>query len=133
MSHANVEIVQAALDAFMQGDNEGVLSLCDENIEITQAAGFPGVPRKQHGHAGVLEAFDAWPEQWDDYRIEILRVADLGDHVIVTQMARGRGKGSGVQVEMPLALLFSVRAGKISEWRIFSREEEALKAVGLAE
>jgi ketosteroid isomerase-like protein len=127
----NVEVVQAALDAFMQGDNEGVLSLCDENIEITQAADFPGVPRKQHGHAGVLEAFDAWPEQWDDYRIEILRVADLGDHVIVTQIARGRGKGSGVQVEMPLALLFSVRAGKISEWLIFAHEEEALKAVGL--
>jgi ketosteroid isomerase-like protein len=133
MSQENVEIVRAALDAFVRGDNEGVLRLCNENIEITQAAGFAGVPDKMHGHAGVLEAFDVWPEQWDDYRIEILRVADLGDHVMVTQMARGRGKGSGVQVEMALALLFSVRAGKISEWRIFSREEEALKAVGLAE
>jgi ketosteroid isomerase-like protein len=133
MSQENVEIVRVALDAFVRGDNEGVLSLCDENIEITQAAGFAGVPGKMHGHAGVLEAFDVWPEQWDDYRIEILRVADLGDHVMVTQMVRGRGKGSGVQVEMPLALLFSVRAGKISEWRIFSREEEALEAVGLAE
>jgi ketosteroid isomerase-like protein len=133
MSQENVEIVQAALDAFVRGDNEGVLGLCDEDIEITQAAGFAGVPDKQHGHAGVLEAFDAWPEQWDDYRIEILRVADLGDHVMVTQMAHGRGKGSGVQVEMPLALLFSVRAGKITEWRIFAREDEALKAVGLEE
>jgi ketosteroid isomerase-like protein len=132
MSQENVEVVQAALGAFMQGDYEGVLSLCDENIEITQAAGFAGVPDKLHGRAGVLEAFDAWPEQWDDYRIEILRVADLGDHVIVTQIARGRGKGSGVQVEMPLALLFSVRTGKISEWRIFAREEEALQDAGLS-
>jgi ketosteroid isomerase-like protein len=133
MSQENVEVIRAALDAFVRGDNGGVLSFCDEDIEITPADGFAGVPDKLRGHAGVLEAFDAWPEQWDDYRIEILRVADLGDHVMVTQMARGRGKGSGVQVEMPLTLLFSVRAGKISEWRMFTRENEALKAVGLEE
>jgi ketosteroid isomerase-like protein len=131
MSQDNVEIVQAAIDAFVRGDNEGVLSLCHKNIEITQAVGFPGIPDKLHGHAGVLEAFDAWSEQWDDYQTEILRVADLGDYVMVAQMVRGRGKGSGVQVEMPLPLLFSIRAGKISEWRMFAREDEALKAVGL--
>ena len=131
MSQANVEVVQAALDAFMQSDNEGVLSLCDENIEITQAVGFAGIPDKLHGHAGVLEAFDLWAEQWDDYQTEILRVADLGDYVMVAQMVRGRGKGSGVQVEMPLPLLFSVRTGKISEWHMFASEKEALKAVGL--
>lgn len=133
MSQENAEIVQAALDAFMQGDNEGVLSLCDDNIEITQAAGFAGVPDRWRGHAGVLEAFEAWPEQWDDYRIEVLRVADLGDHVMVTQLVHGRGKGSGVEVEMPLILLFSVRGGKIDWWGTFMREDEALKAVGLEE
>lgn len=47
------------------------------------------------------------------------------------QIARGRGKGGGVQTEMPLALLFSVRAGEIREWRVFAREEEALKAAEL--
>ena len=133
MSQENVETVQAAIDAFVRGDNEGVLRLCDENIEITQAVGFPGIPDKLHGHSGVLEAFDLWSEQWDDYRTQILQVADLGDHVMVTQIVRGRGKGSGVQVEMPLPLLFSVRTGKISEWHMFASEEEALKAVGLEE
>src|SRR5438477_6866342 len=112
MSQENVDLVRAGLDAFMRGDYDGVLRVCAEDIEITQAAGFAGVPPKQHGHAGMLEAFGMWPEEWDDYRIEILRVADLGDHVLVTQIARGRGKGSGIQVEMPLALVFSVRGGK---------------------
>src|SRR5437588_10211325 len=100
MSQEDVEVVRAAIGAFVRSDYEGVLSLCDEDIEITQAAGFAGFPEKLHGHAGVLEAFDLWAGQWDDYRIEILRVADLGDHVMVTQMARGRGKGSGGGVEM---------------------------------
>ena len=133
MSQEDVEVVRAAIGAFVRRDYEGVLSLCDEDIEITQAVGFAGIPDKLHGHAGVLEAFDLWAEQWDDYQTEILRVADLGDYVMVAQMVRGRGKGSGVQVEMPLPLLFSIRAGKISEWRMFAREDEALKAVGLAD
>jgi ketosteroid isomerase-like protein len=110
---------------------EGVLRLCDENIEITQAADLPGVSPHQYGHAGVREAFAIWPEQWDDFRIDILRVADIGNRVLVTTLQHGRGKLSGVEVETRFSFLFSLRAGKIAEWRIFVREEEALEAAGL--
>jgi ketosteroid isomerase-like protein len=132
MSQANVELVQAAFQAFERGDMEGILRRCDENIEITQAVELPGVSRHQHGHVGVREAFAIWPEQWDDFRIAILRVADMGDHVLVTTLQGGRGKVSGVEVETRFTFLFTVRAGKIAEWRIFIREQEALEAVGLA-
>jgi ketosteroid isomerase-like protein len=133
MSKQNVEVVKAAFRAFEKDDMKGVLRLCDENIEITQPAELPGVSPRQHGHAGVLEAFAIWPEQWDDYRIDILRIADMNNQVIVTTKQGGRGKGSGVQVETQFSFLFSVRAGKITEWRIFMREKDALDAVGLAE
>jgi ketosteroid isomerase-like protein len=129
MSQQNVEIVQAAFRAFENGDMAGVLRLCDENIEITQAVELPGVSRQQHGHGGVLEAFAIWPDLWDDYRIEIVRLADFGDCVMVTTVNRGRGKESGVPVEMPFTFLFSVRAGKIAEWRLFMREEQALEEI----
>jgi ketosteroid isomerase-like protein len=128
-----VEVVLAAFQAFENGDMEGVLRLCDETIEITQPAELPGVTPRQHGHAGVLEAFAIWPEQWDDYRIDILRVADIGDHVLVTTLQSGMGKGSGVRVETRFSFLFSVRGGKITQWRMFMQEVEALEAVGLAE
>jgi ketosteroid isomerase-like protein len=112
---------------------QAVLSLCDENIEITQAAELLDASRNQRGHAGVLEAFAIWPDLWDDYRIEILRLVDTGDHVLVTTINRGRGKDSGVPVEMPFSFVFSLRAGKITEWRLFMLEEQAVEAVGLAE
>ncbi|MDQ6915004.1 MAG: nuclear transport factor 2 family protein [Actinomycetota bacterium] len=128
MSQENVEVVQAAFRAYERGDMEGVLRLCDENIEITQPAELPGVSRRQHGHAGVLEAFAIWPEQWDDFRVEILRAVDMGDQVLVTTLQGGRGKESGVPVETRFSFLFSVRTGKIAEWRLFMREEDALEA-----
>jgi ketosteroid isomerase-like protein len=127
-----VNLIQAAFRAFESGDMDGVLRLCDENIEIIQDANLLGVPGRQHGHAGVLEAFALWPDLWDDFRVEILRVHDSGDRVIVATVNRGRGKDSGVPVEMPFTFLFLIRAGKIAEWRLFMSEDQALKAVGLA-
>jgi ketosteroid isomerase-like protein len=131
MSRQNVEIVQAAFRAFEQGDIKGILRLCDDDIEIIQAAELPGVSPRQHGHAGVLEAFAIWPDQWDDYRIEMVRVADMGDYVLVTTLQSGVGKGSGVRVETRFSFLFSVRGGKIAEWRMFMQEADALAAVDL--
>jgi uncharacterized protein len=133
MSQENVEIVRTAFRAFQRGDMDGVLRRCDENIEIAQPVELPGVSPRQHGHAGVLEAFAIWPEQWDDYEIEILRLSEVGAHIVVTTMQRGRGRESGVQVEMPFTFVFSVRAGRITEWLLFMHEEQALEAVGLAE
>jgi len=134
MSQENVEIIRNAFDAFSRGDIEAVLAVCDENIVVTQAQELPGVSPQQHGHAGVLEAFAIWPEQWDDYYVEIRRVvADPGDQVVVTTKQGGRGKQSGVEVETDFTFVFTFRAKKIVEWQIFMREDQALAAVGRRE
>jgi ketosteroid isomerase-like protein len=133
MSETNIEVVRRAFDAYTRGDIEEVLRLCDEDIVITQAPEVPGVPPQQHGHAGVLEAFGLWPEQWDDYRVAIRRVlADPGDYVVVATRQSGRGKQSGVEVEANFTFVFAVRNEKIAEWRIFTRESEGLAAAGVA-
>jgi uncharacterized protein len=132
MSEENVEIVREAFAAVERDDMEGALRLCDEDIVITQPPELPGAPREQRGHQGVLEAFAVWPEQWDDYRIEILRItAAPGGLVFVTVRTRGRGKQSGVEVEMDFSFVFTVREGKITEWRLFVDEDKALEAAGL--
>jgi ketosteroid isomerase-like protein len=132
VSEENVAIIRRAFDAYTAGDIDTVLSLCDEQIVITQAPEVPGVPPEQHGHDGVIEAFGLWPEQWDDFQIEILRiVADPGDHVVVATRQRGRGKDSGVEVVGDFTFAFAVRDGKIAEWRIFLHEDQAKAALGL--
>lgn len=60
-------------------------------------------------------------------------VADPGDHVIVVTRSRGRGRQSGVEIDMEFTFLFTVRDGKIAEWRIFVSEDKALDAAGLTE
>ncbi len=110
-----------------------MLHACDEHVEITQPAELLGVTRHQYGHKGVREAFGIWPEQWNEFHLDVLRVVDVGDRVLVTTTQHGRGKDSGVAVEMPFSFVFAVRGAKIVEWSIFTREDDALKAVGLEE
>ena len=45
----------------------------------------------------------------------------------------GRGKQSGVEVEMDFSFVFAVRNEKIVEMQIFMREDQALKAAGRSE
>ena len=133
MSQQNLEVVRNAFDAHTRDDIEGVLRLCDENIVVTQPKELPGVSPQQRGHTGVLEAFSIWPEQWDDYYIEILRTADSGDYVVVTARTGGRGKQSGVEVKMEFAFVFTVRDEKIVGMQIFIHEDQALETAGLRE
>jgi uncharacterized protein len=132
MSEENVAVVRRAFDAYTRGDIDGVLRLCADNILITQPQEVPGVAPQQRGHQGVLEAFGIWPEQWDDFRVEIKQVlADPGDSVVVTTRQTGRGKQSGVEVEAEFTFVFAIRDKQIAEWRIFVHESEGLAAAGL--
>ena len=131
MSQENVELVRAAFRFFEEGNIAGVLSLVDEDIVVTQPADMPGVSPRQFGHADVREAFGIWPEQWDDFSVELRRIVDVGERVLVTTVQHGRGKESGIEVEMIFSFVFGFRAGKVLEWQIFMGEDEALKAVGL--
>ena len=131
MSQQNVEIVQSTFDAWERGDTESILDVCDENIVVSQPPELPGVPPRQYGHAGVLEAFALWPEYWDDFRVEVLRKFDFGDHVVVTTEQSGRSRESGIEVATQFTFLFTLRDRKITEWRIFVREPDALEAAAL--
>jgi uncharacterized protein len=133
MSQQNIDVVRAGFEAFARGDIEAVLRLCDEDIVVNEPAEMLDTPPRHRGHSGVLETFAAWPEQWDDYRIEILRTVDIEDRVVATLHQTGRGKSTGIPVELQTAMVFTVRDGKIAEWSIFLHEEQALEAVGLRE
>jgi ketosteroid isomerase-like protein len=133
MSQQTVDLVRGGFEAFARGDIESVLRLCDEDILVTHPFEIPDVAPVMRGHAGVLESIAAWPEQWDDYRLEILKTVDIEKHVVATVHQTGRGKSTGIPVELQCLMVFTIRQGKIAEWRIFLHEDEALEALGLRE
>jgi ketosteroid isomerase-like protein len=132
MSQENVEIVQAGFDAYLRGDLSALLECFASDVVATSRPDQPDV-RDFHGHEGVMEVLSEWVTTWEGFSIEILRIRDAGDVVIVVAKQRGQGARSGVPMDDEVAYAFMLQEAKIVRWQIFASEPEALKAVGLTE
>jgi ketosteroid isomerase-like protein len=131
VSQENVEIVRRLYATWNSEDRWAVLSLVDPEAEaVLTGALNDGTYR---GHAGVRQLLEEFWTQFEDQRTEVEECIDAGDAVFTSVVHRGRGKGSGVEVEWPQWQVFTLRDGKAVRWRLFSDRREALKAAGLAE
>jgi ketosteroid isomerase-like protein len=131
MSSENVERVQAAIDAYLRGDESGMLALVAPDVVITQ---FPDQidVRDYHGHEGLAQVMSDWLSAWDDWMIEILTAREIGELVFVTARQSGRGRGSGAPMDAGVVFVFTVRQAKIARWQMFRSEQEAFAATGIS-
>ena len=132
MSQADVEVVRAAFDAYLRGDEPAMLELVAPDVVVTQ---FPDQidVHDYHGHEGLRQVMADWIGTWADWSIELLDAREADGLVLATAAQRGRGKGSGAPMQNEVAFLFTLRAGTITRWQMFHSEPEALKSVGLEE
>ena len=91
--------------------------------------GFSAVYR---GHKGVKRFFREWLSSFDGYWARPEEFIDAGDCVVVRVRQGGRGKDSGVPVEMPsYHQLYRLQGGRAVRIEVFQDEREALEAAGL--
>jgi uncharacterized protein len=131
MSQENVEIVRAMYEAFSCGDAEGALAYISPEVVIDATHRVDG--RIGQGHEEMTKILAEWLGTWDAWREEVKEVRDLGNRVLVLSTQYGRGKGSGLEVESPFAMLYEIEGGKISRWTIYDDPAKALEVVGLSE
>ncbi len=130
MSQENVEIVRAAIDAYMSEDHATFRKLAAPEIVVSGRPDQPDVG-DFHGYDGLLRMSAEWLEAWDEHTIEAARVWDSGDFVFVGTRESGRGKISGVPTEHESTFVFTLSQERIVRIQIFGSEREALEAVGL--
>jgi ketosteroid isomerase-like protein len=82
------------------------------------------------GRPGFEKWTQAWAEAWQSWDIENENYVDAGDQVVVLTRVRGRGKGSGAQVEQRGGFVISLRGNKVIRLDYFASQAEALAAVG---
>jgi ketosteroid isomerase-like protein len=82
-----------------------------------------------------LDAFKAAAESvsdtFDGVNVEIEEILDAGERVIVIAMLRGRGRGSGADVERRQGYVWTLRDGKAIRFEWFNTADEALRGAGL--
>jgi ketosteroid isomerase-like protein len=133
MSRGNVEIVRTALEAWNRDDLEGFLEYVSPEWEWHPARLFPGTDAVYHGKQGFTRFWNTFREPWESIRIEVERIEDLGDRVLVLIMFYGKGKLSGVDVTTEYANVLTLRDGLVTYQVGFGDWKTALEAVGLSE
>src|SRR5262245_37966572 len=96
MSTQNVEIVQRWLETFEE-DEQGWLQTLHPEIEWhpLEEGHIPS-----HGLDGARGVRRRWLETWEGHSGEIEEVRGEDEDFVATVHSRGRGKGSGVQVDL---------------------------------
>lgn len=129
MSKTNVEIVRGHIEAYRRDDVPGALAFLDTEV-VVDTGGSKGA----YGYKAVVREVRRWMGAFEDFTFEVERITDLGGGaVVVVVTERGRGKGSGVQVERTFAALYYVLSGKIVRITGFATEQDASEAAGLSD
>jgi hypothetical protein len=81
----------------------------------------------------VRRFFRDWLEAFEDYQAKAERFIEAGNKVVVGYRVTGRGKESGIEVEMPRWNVYAIENHLVTGVEIFGTETEALEAAGLSE
>lgn len=127
----SIEIVRGMYEAFHRGDAETSLSYFDPDVSVDLSRRVDGGIGR--GPKDVNSLVSGWLGAWDDWSEEIEEMRGQGDRVYVVATQRGRGKGSGIEVENRYAVVYEVRHSKIVEMTLYGDPVEALEAAGLKE
>jgi ketosteroid isomerase-like protein len=134
MSQENVEVARSSFEAWQNDDYETWIALQDADVEYLGAVERRLGQGVYLGHKGASKLWRLWRDEVEGFWIESQEIRDLGDGRILHLGQMGfRGSASGVEVDSQLALVITLRDGKIVRSMDFMSHHEALQAVRLAE
>jgi uncharacterized protein len=117
---SNLDAVRRSYEAFARDDLDAVVADMHEEIEWHQAQGLP------HGgdYRGLADVrrviFEPLDEEWwDEFSADPDEFIEAGEDVVVLGRYRGRAKGTGKQLDVPFAHVWTFRDGKAIRFRQF--------------
>jgi ketosteroid isomerase-like protein len=122
VSRENIEVVRRALKA-RRSDFDSVLEPT-VRLDLSERVFNPAV---YEGYEGIMRWRAEVGEVWESYVSDPEEFIDCGESVVVFTRERGRGRGSGVELDRSTALLCRLRAGRVSEIRLYHERERALQ------
>lgn len=130
MSEEDLELVRSALEALNRGDMEAFVELCDPDFQLDMSERVFN-PAIYEGHEGIRHFYREVREVWEEFRWEPEGLHGAGEQVVALLHSHGRGRGSGVEIDRHVAMVWTVREGRATALRFYVDQADALKAAGL--
>jgi uncharacterized protein len=123
------DTLESFYQAVSSGDVPAVLGLLDDNVEWTEAAGFP-YAGTYHGLQAVLDGvFTRVAGEWDEYRTEPSHLVAEGEEVISFGTYSGTYKATGKSFSARFAHSVTVKDSKIVRFEQVVDTAEVNKAL----
>jgi ketosteroid isomerase-like protein len=132
MSQENVEIVRNVYEALNRRDWDAVFRDAYPDFIVHLPESGMNVGSVQ-GRDGVVKLFESYSEAFAFFHVEPEEFFEADDQVVVFVHIPARGRGSGAEVELRSAHVWTLRARKAARLEVFPERQEALEAVGLSE
>jgi ketosteroid isomerase-like protein len=135
MAGQHLDAILRGHEAFNRGDLTPAKVTVTEDVEWGTTGTWPGLSGTFHGP----DALDAWMEtiraEWVEFEVTLVEVLREQDRAVaVAERLRGKGRESGIEVEMNLysAYLFDDQ-GRIRRRISHTTPEQALAELGTSE
>lgn len=126
-----MDTIQIGYDGFNRGDLTQAREIVTKDVEWKTTGTFPGIEGVYRGP----DALDDWMEslraEWQEFEVSLAEVlAEREDAIVVAERLWGRGRESGVEVEMHTYAVYRFNAeGKLTRREAFTSAGEALAAL----
>jgi ketosteroid isomerase-like protein len=128
----NADLIRPIYDQWSRGNWRPRFDVYHPHMEWGWSDEFPGLAGVYDDRRNPNPRMRSWLSGWEKWRVEADEYVEIGDHVVVLTTYRGRGKGSGVEVEQKGAHVFELRDGQVVRLEIFADPEKAFASVRAA-
>jgi ketosteroid isomerase-like protein len=134
MSQENVNIGMRANAAFNRRDVDAALQFFSPDAELRDLANAPDQAGAVKGIDAIREAWTLWSAAFDELRADVDEWTDMGNAVIGEVHWQGRGKASGMSIDVRQFDVYEFRDGQIVRATLgLKSKDAALKTAGLSE
>ncbi|HXV04089.1 MAG TPA: nuclear transport factor 2 family protein [Gaiellaceae bacterium] len=123
--------VRRLAEAINRRDADAAVEVCHPEIEFLSVLAVSG--RAFLGHDGIREYFEDISSAWDEWRVEVHRVAPAADgRVVIVMTMHMRGKESGAPLSQRTGHVWTLKDGKLLRNQPFRNPDDALREVGIS-
>jgi ketosteroid isomerase-like protein len=132
MSDANVDLARRSFEAWSQRDGEWFVGNCTPDFEFVPAVitGVEGQGGAVRGAEQIRQFFAELDDPWESFVTDIAEYREVGEQLICVGRLRAKGRGSGVELDQPIAMVLWFRDDKIARAHSFLDVAAAIEAAG---
>ena len=117
-------------DRWNAGDREAIYAAVTDDVLVrTLRAQLEG--GGYVGPGGLRRALDDWDEDWEYVQFAPEEIHERDPFVVVECRVRTKGKTSGVDLDVPVAMLWEFRGDRVSRLESFPEVKDALRTAGI--